>query len=241
MCSFGEGWKGRRGSLGKAQLVCFGECSLVDLQVYAAASDDMDTLCFDTPILLKKLMLSEQKKEPVQEIDLQKALEGLSFDRDQFIDLCILLGCDYCDTIPKVGPTTALKLIREHKSIEKVIKHLGSKYTVPENFPYQDARELFLKPDVIDPEECDLKWDAPDVEGLVKFLVQEKGFAEDRVRSGVAKLNKNLKSTTQCMFPCLLDTMEVVSFTNYCDSSDERLLQANPKNRGGASKPEKEK
>lgn len=174
-------------------------------KVYAAASDDMDTLCFETPILLKKLMLSEQKKEPVQEIDLQKALDGLGLTRDQFIDLCILLGCDYCDTIKGVGPTTALKMIREHKSIEKVIENLGSKFTVPEDWPYQDARELFLKPDVIDAEECDFKWEAPDAEGLVKFLVLEKGFAEDRIRGGVAKLNKNLKSTTQGMSPGIDD------------------------------------
>lgn len=169
-------------------------------KVYAAASDDMDTLCFETPILLKKLMLSEQKKEPVQEIDLQKALDGLGLTRDQFIDLCILLGCDYCDTIKGIGPTTALKLIREHKSIEKVIENLNSKFTVPEDWPYQDARELFLKPDVTDAEECEFKWEAPDAEGLVKFLVLEKGFAEDRIRGGIAKLNKNLKSTTQGMF-----------------------------------------
>lgn len=169
-------------------------------KVYAAASDDMDTLCFDTPILLKKLMLSEQKKEPVQEIDLQKALEGLGLTRDQFIDLCILLGCDYCDTIKGIGPTTALKLIREHKSIEEVIKNLGSKFAVPEDWPYRDARELFLKPDVTNADEFDFKWEAPDAEGLIKFLVQEKGFAEDRIKGGVAKLNKNLKSTTQGMF-----------------------------------------
>lgn len=167
-------------------------------KVYAAASDDMDTLCFDTPILLKKLMLSEQKKEPVQEIDLQKVLGGLGFTREQFIDLCILLGCDYCDTIKGIGPTSALKLIREHKTIERVLEKLGPKYTVPEDWPYEDARELFFKPDVLDAEECDFKWEAPDVEGLIKFLVQEKGFAEDRVKGGVAKLNKSLKAVTQC-------------------------------------------
>lgn len=166
-------------------------------KVYAAASDDMDTLCFETPILLKKLMLSEQKKEPVQEIDLQKAMEGLGFDRAQFIDLCILLGCDYCETIPGVGPVTALKLIKEHKSIEEVLEHIGSKYAVPEDWPYQDARELFSNPEVIDAEECDFKWEPPDVDGLIKFLVHEKGFAEERVRNGAAKLNKNLKTTTQ--------------------------------------------
>jgi flap endonuclease-1 len=118
---------------------------------------------------------------------------------EQFIDLCILLGCDYCDTIPKVGPTTALKLIREHKCIEKVLESLGDKYKVPEDWPYADARELFLKPVVTEPKDLDYKWEAPDVDGLVQFLAVEKGFNEDRVKAGAARLQKGLKTSTQGM------------------------------------------
>ncbi len=55
------------------------------MQVYAAASEDMDTLCFDAPILLRHLTFSEQRKEPIQEIHLEKALEGLGFTREQVI------------------------------------------------------------------------------------------------------------------------------------------------------------
>ena len=43
----------------------------------------------------------------------------------QFVDLCILLGCDYLDPIPKVGPNTALKLIREFGTLDKVLEGLG--------------------------------------------------------------------------------------------------------------------
>ena len=35
------------------------------------------------------------------------------------------------------------------------------------------------------------------MEGLVQFLVTEKGFSEDRVRNSAAKLTKNLKSSQQ--------------------------------------------
>lgn len=52
-------------------------------KVYAAASEDMDTLCFEAPILLRHLTFSEQRKEPIQEIHLSKALEGLNMDRNQ--------------------------------------------------------------------------------------------------------------------------------------------------------------
>lgn len=172
-------------------------------KVYAAASEDMDTLCFDSPILLRHLTFSEQRKEPIQEIHLDKVFEGLNMERKQFIDLCILLGCDYLDQIPKIGPNTALKMIREHGSLEKVVewieKDSKQRYTIPEDWPYKDARTLFFEPDVrpADDPLCDFKWEQPDVEGLVKFLVGEKGFSEDRVRNAAVKLQKNLKSSQQ--------------------------------------------
>jgi flap endonuclease-1 len=185
-------------------------------KVYAAASEDMDTLCFDSPVLLRHLTFSEQRKEPIQEIFTEKVLAGLNMDRKQvrhspistsqlilqFVDLCILLGCDYLDPIPKVGPHTALKLIREYGTLEKFVESVEAgktKFQIPEDWPYADARELFFNPDVrpADHPDCDFKWEAPDIEGLVQFLVTEKGFSEDRVRSGAARLQKNLKSSQQ--------------------------------------------
>ncbi|KAH7091085.1 flap endonuclease 1 [Paraphoma chrysanthemicola] len=172
-------------------------------KVYAAASEDMDTLTFNTPILLRHLTFSEQRKEPIVEIHLDKVLEGLGMEREQFIDLCILLGCDYLDPIKGIGPSTALKLIRDYKDLEGVVAHIQSKdqkkLTLPEDWPFADARLLFLEPDVrpSDAPECDFKWEAPDIDGLVQFLVEEKHFSEDRVRNGAAKLQKNMKSAQQ--------------------------------------------
>ncbi|CAG8975582.1 hypothetical protein HYALB_00005650 [Hymenoscyphus albidus] len=170
-------------------------------KVYAAASEDMDTLCFDSPVLLRHLTFSEQRKEPIQEIFLDKVMAGLGMDREQFVDLCILLGCDYLDPVPKVGPNTALKLIREHKNLENFVEFAQKtkKFAIPEDWPYADARDLFFKPDVrpADHDDCDFKWEQPDIDGLVQFLVTEKGFSEDRVRNGAARLQKNLKSGQQ--------------------------------------------
>ncbi|KAI4180789.1 MAG: hypothetical protein L6R41_007012 [Letrouitia leprolyta] len=172
-------------------------------KVYAAASEDMDTLCFDSPILLRHLTFSEQRKEPILEIQLKRVLEGLDMKRPQFIDLCILLGCDYADPIPKIGPASALKLIRDHGTLEGVIEHIKNdpkkRYTIPPDWPFEEARELFLNPDVrpANHPECDFQWTAPDVEGLVEFLVTEKGFSEDRVRNAATRLQKNLKNSQQ--------------------------------------------
>lgn len=72
---------------------------------------------------------------------------------DQFIDLCILLGCDYCESIRGIGPKKAIDLIRKHRNLENILKNLDStKYPSPENWMYAEARKLFLEPEVADPD-----------------------------------------------------------------------------------------
>ncbi|KAI9105709.1 PIN domain-like protein [Phlyctochytrium arcticum] len=167
-------------------------------KVYAAGSEDMDTLTFGSPILLRHLTFSEARKLPINEIHLDKALEGLGLDMDQFIDLCILLGCDYCESIRGIGPHRAVALIKEHGTLEKVLEKLDrTKYPVSEEWPYQEARKLFKEPNVVDPVDVDLKWETPDEEGIVEFMVKEKNFNEERIRNSVKKLAKLQKTATQ--------------------------------------------
>lgn len=153
-------------------------CALVKSgKVYAVGTEDMDALTFGGNVLLRHLTFSEARKMPIKEFHLQKVLEGLDFTQEQFIDLCILLGCDYCETIKGIGPKRAIDLIKEHKTIERVLEKLDKeKYQVPENWKFKEARELFIKPDVTNPEEIELKWNEPDEEGIVKYMCDEKGF-----------------------------------------------------------------
>ncbi|CEG68591.1 Putative Flap endonuclease-1 [Rhizopus microsporus] len=168
-------------------------------KVYAAASEDMDTLTFKAPVLLRHLTFSEARKLPIDEINLERALEGMGLTQEQFIDLCILLGCDYTESIKGVGPKSAYNLIKEHKTIDEAIKHLGAKLKegIPKDWNYAEARELFVKPVVTPASEVELSWGTPDVDAVVDFLVREKGFSEDRIRKGCERLAKNLKQATQ--------------------------------------------
>lgn len=194
-------------------------------KVYAVASEDMDTLCFSTPVLLRHLTFSEQKKEPISEINLEKALKDLYMPLKQFIDLCILLGCDYCEPIKGIGPKRALELIREYKSLDVFLNSVDkSKYSIPENWPYQDARELFLKPDIADPETIELKWESPDVEGLIEFLVKEKKFSEERVNNGITRLEKALKSSQQVR---LDGFFKIIPKSNEDTTLEKRKIQEN--------------
>ncbi|KAF7380692.1 hypothetical protein HZH68_016557 [Vespula germanica] len=167
-------------------------------KVYATATEDMDALTFGCDVLLRRLTFSEARKMPVQEFHYDKVLEGLELNKDEFIDLCIMLGCDYTNSIKGIGPKRAIELIRKHKSLETIIEKLDTKkYTVPEDWNYQQARLLFQNPDVTSTDDIELKWSEPDEEGLVKFLCGDKQFSEDRVRNGAKKLFKARNTTTQ--------------------------------------------
>lgn len=160
-------------------------------KVFATGTEDMDALTFGTPVLLRHLSYSEARKMPIREVSLPEVLRGLEFTMDQFIDLCILLGCDYCDSIRGIGPKKAFELIKEHKSIEKILTVLDkSKFHVPPEWPFARARELFKTPEVTPGADIALKWVEPDIDGLIEFMCKKNGFDEKRILSGAEKLRK---------------------------------------------------
>jgi flap endonuclease-1 len=181
---------------GEAEAQCAALCKAG--KVFATASEDMDSLTFDTPLLLRHLTFSEARKMSILEIHLNEALQGLELTREQFIDLCILLGCDYCEPIRGIGPHRALQLIKQYKTLDEIVSHLDTnKYPIPQNWPYAEVRQLFIKPDIKNPDEIELKWDPPEEEEVVKFLVHEKGFNEERVRNAMKRLAKAHGTATQ--------------------------------------------
>ncbi|KPJ04199.1 PREDICTED: flap endonuclease 1 [Papilio xuthus] len=167
-------------------------------KVFATATEDMDALTFGANVLLRHLTFSEARKMPVQEFHLDQVLNGLELNHTEFIDLCILLGCDYCGSIRGIGPKRAIELIKQHRSIEQVLHNIDTKkYQPPEDWDFTNARRLFIEPEITDPKDIELKWTDPDEDGLVKFLCGDKQFNEDRVRNGAKKLLKARSGTTQ--------------------------------------------
>jgi len=128
-------------------------------KVFATVTEDMDALPFGTPVMIRNV---NNKKEPVVEINAEEMLKEMGFSFEQFIDLCILCGCDFSDKIEGIGPIKAFNLISEHKKLENVFEALKKenessarkkKFIVPENFAFEEVRELFLKPVITDPSE----------------------------------------------------------------------------------------
>merc|ERR1740117_2872378 len=141
-------------------------------------------------------MAAEAQKKTILEVNLARLLEQLNITMTQFIDFCILCGCDYCDTIKGVGPSTAIKLIIQHGSLEKVLENIEPE-KIPKNFNYQVARDFFLPREAVKTEECDFTFKEPDIEGLEKFLVEEMSFSKERVDRYIQRLKASKSKTKQ--------------------------------------------
>lgn len=112
--------------------------------VDAVMSEDMDTLVYDCPILIRSCIDKNMKKtDTVTKFEMNSIKSDMGLTIDEFIDLCILCGCDYCTTIPKIGYNRAFNNITTYRNIDKMIE--SGKFTIPDEFinKYVSARSLF--------------------------------------------------------------------------------------------------
>jgi len=161
-------------------------------------SQDYDSLLFGAPRLIRNVTISGRRKLPRKNVyvevvpevvDLDKVLNELGITLEQLIDIGILVGTDFNpDGVKGVGPKTALQLIREHGTLEKVLPTLKEA-----EFPVEPKRirEIFLHPRVTD--DYPLVWRAPDVDGVVEFMCGERDFDEQRVRKALEKMTTGIK------------------------------------------------
>jgi flap endonuclease-1 len=159
------------------------------------ASQDYDSLLFGASKLLRNVTISGRRKLPSKNIyvdvvpelvQLDKVLRECGITHEQFIDVGILIGTDFNpDGIKGLGPKTALKLIKQHGTLENALPHVKNA-KLP--YPSDSIREIFLHPNVTN--YYTLNWKEPDVEGIVNFLVREKDFSEDRVRKSLEKMQQ---------------------------------------------------
>ncbi len=164
---------------------------------YATASQDFDALMFGSPVLVRNLSITGRRKVPRQDryvmveperIELKETLEALGTDRAGLILIGILLGTDFNEGVKHVGPKTALKIVREHKSLDAVMKYVREKYEYEFEVDPQEVIDLFLDPPYVKPAEP--RWHALDASRVTKILVDEHDFSQERVEKTIADLKK---------------------------------------------------
>lgn len=149
---------------GEAETVC------VFLQkigrVDAVMSEDGDVLAYgcESMLCLKKNKISKGSGFLINHTSL---IESLDLTKKEFLDLCVLLGCDYNTHLKGMGPTKALKLISTHSTIEDC----GLSDDELSLLKYERCRELLTTPEVL-PGKCDVivYSKPPNYDGLAKLL-----------------------------------------------------------------------
>ena len=162
--------------------------------VWAASSQDYDSLLFGAPRLVRNITITGRRKLPRKNVyievepeivELEQVLRELGIDRVQLIFLGILIGTDFNpDGVAGVGPKTALSLVKKYGGIREIIKELR----IEEQFPVDPERivRIFIRPEVTD--NYRIQWKMPDVDGIVGFLCGERAFSEVRVRKALEKM-----------------------------------------------------
>ena len=136
-------------------------------------SEDTDILANGGHLFLRNF---NADKNTIEEYCLHGILDNLKMTQEQFVDMCILCGCDYTTKIMGMGPITAHKLILKYGSIEEVLKN-NNKYIIPDNFDYMKARDLFKNPisqDIFNNIDKDMKMKEPKLEKLKEFIKNTK-------------------------------------------------------------------
>jgi flap endonuclease-1 len=83
---------------------------------WAAVTQDWDIALFGAPRALRNLSQSQTRTPEI--LDLAKALAAAGLTREQLVDAAILMGTDYNEGVPGVGPVKAVKLVKQGKRPE---------------------------------------------------------------------------------------------------------------------------
>lgn len=168
-------------------------------------TDDSDTFLFGGTRVYKNMFNSNKFVECYVASDLDKEL---SLSREQLIALAQLLGSDYTEGLPGVGPVTAVEILSEFPGKsgldnfrewwtavqsqnrpkeadassafrKKFRKSQATKLFLPPGFPNSAVYDAYLHPEVDDSGEP-FQWGVPDLEGLRRFLMATIGWSKER-------------------------------------------------------------
>jgi flap endonuclease-1 len=166
-----------------------------------AASQDYDALLFSSPKLVRNLSITGKRKLPRQEvyieikpevIYLDQVLSSLEITQEQLVILGILIGTDYNPGgVKGVGPKTALKIIKEHKTLDNVLKNVEYNSDVDAYKIY----DFFLNAPVF--KKYTVEWKEPDKDKIMELMVKEHDFSEERISNAIDKIIGRKKGGTQ--------------------------------------------
>ncbi|KAJ5439191.1 DNA repair protein rad13 [Penicillium daleae] len=193
-----------------AELVSLG---LVD----GIVTDDSDTFLFGGTRVYKNMFNQSKFVECYLSSDFEKEY---ALHRHKLISFAHLLGSDYTEGIPGIGPVKALEIITEFSSLEefrewwtelqigvnkpddahlafrKKFRKQASKIFLPPSFPDTRVDTAYLEPEV-DADSSQFQWGVPDLNGLRHFLMSTIGWSQERTDEVLVPVIRDMNRRAQ--------------------------------------------
>ncbi|KAL9084995.1 MAG: hypothetical protein Q9159_004961 [Coniocarpon cinnabarinum] len=178
-----------------AELVALG---LVD----GIVTDDSDIFLFGGTRVYKNMFNQAKYVECYLASDLERDFD---LTRKKMIAIAHLLGSDYTEGLPGIGPVTALEILTDfpeslsdfrewftglqqgntltdadkQSAFRKKFKKQTTKLFLPPSFPDQRVELAYLNPEV-DSDPSAFQWGVPDLDALRSFLMATIGWSQER-------------------------------------------------------------
>ena len=176
-------------------------------------TDDSDVFLFGGTRVYKNMFNQAKFVECYLASDLEKEY---SLTRSKLVSIAHLLGSDYTEGLPSVGPVTALEILSEFESLEafsdwwafvqlgqpassvdtassfrKKFRKNAAKIFLPNGFPDKRVDEAYLHPEV-DHDPSPFAWGVPDLDALRSFLMATIGWSQERTDEVLVPVVKDM-------------------------------------------------
>ncbi|KAG8631835.1 hypothetical protein KVT40_000975 [Elsinoe batatas] len=164
-------------------------------------TDDSDCFLFGGTRIYKNMFNQAKFVECYLLSDLEKEFD---LTRDKLIGIAQLLGSDYTEGVPGIGPVTALEILSEFNSLpsfrdwwtgvqegrvkketdlpipfRRKFRKNAAKLFLPVGFPDPRVEAAYLQPEV-DSDPSPFQWGVPDLDALRSFLMATIGWSQER-------------------------------------------------------------
>jgi flap endonuclease-1 len=138
-------------------------------QVDAVVTEDTDTLTYGASVWLSSIT----HEGWCTEIRLDDIYKETGLNASQFIDFCILCGCDYNESLKGVGPVSAYKAMLEHKSAPVFLeKHDATcvRYDIVRNIFDHPCTDVIISKEIIEIKKIIISYNSrPDTHSITRL------------------------------------------------------------------------
>ncbi|KAL6230427.1 hypothetical protein BDW75DRAFT_222800 [Aspergillus navahoensis] len=180
-------------------------------------TDDSDIFLFGGTRVYKNMFNQSKFVECYLTTDLEKEY---ALHRRKLISFAHLLGSDYTEGIPGIGPVTALEILTEFSSLEefrdwwtqvqtgadmsksshaafyKKFRKQATKIFLPPTFPDARVDAAYLEPEA-DRDPSPFQWGVPDLHGLRNFLMATIGWSQERTDEVLVPVIRDINQREQ--------------------------------------------